>query len=291
MKLQLIIPALFLTFLSQAQQIPNGDFEDWQDSICFDYPSGPNMCNNIGLSPSNGWVFSYNTIGGATAYNYALARIKQSEISHSGKFALQLGNEASTHYNLGLTATNEFEFNVDLNNPPSFLELYSRISTDTNIIMSYNLALRSNSYYSVTNQVSNVYQKFLIPLDTLHLHEGINGITVSLSMVTAFYVEGNLYTVNLPADILFDSFKIVYDKPLSVDDSELSNAKTSICPNPFTNEILLKNYKGSISISDINGKNYYSNVSFSNEKINTESWPSGIYMLKTETKVQKIIKQ
>lgn len=291
MKLQLIFPALLIAFCSQAQQIPNGDFENWQDSICtYLKPYNfPNNCSTKGLAPNN-WNFSYNLNGGAQAV--PIAKINRSEISHSGKYALQLGNVASRHWSLGLTAVNDFELNVDLNNPPTFIELYSRISTDTNIIMSFNMRISSsNGYYSVKNQVSNNYQKFSIPLDSLYLNEGINEISLSISMIPEFYVLENLYTINLPADILFDSFNIVYGKPLSVDDSEFPNAQTSIFPNPFANEIRLKNHKGSISISDINGKIYYSNVSFLNDKINTENWPLGVYMLKTGSKVQKIIKQ
>jgi hypothetical protein len=62
-------------------------------------------------------------------------------------------------------------------------------------------------------------------------------------------------------------------------------------PNPFKDELQLKGFNGKVSIYDLAGNLYFETTLQTNETINSSTWPSGFYLLKTGNKVQKLIKQ
>lgn len=88
------------------------------------------------------------------------------------------------------------------------------------------------------------------------------------------------------------SFYLVKGQLLGLDDAELNNGSNStVYPNPFKEEINIRGFRGQVLITDLTGSTFYSNPFFDNQSIPTEEWPTGIYLLKTGDKVQKILKQ
>jgi hypothetical protein len=68
--------------------------------------------------------------------------------------------------------------------------------------------------------------------------------------------------------------------------SELS---VEVYPNPFGDYLNLNGYKGDVVVSDITGKVIYQ--VYSENKLETSNWDSGIYLLRLGSKVHKVTKR
>lgn len=69
--------------------------------------------------------------------------------------------------------------------------------------------------------------------------------------------------------------------------SEIEKNKIFIYPNPANNWIAIENYSGQVEIFNITGQKIFEEKSFS-EKINTSTWPNGLYLVKTGDLLTKV---
>ena len=179
--------------------------------------------------------------------------------------------------------------NVDIN----ALGLYTlgelRKSTDKNILESYQEAFKKYFLKSLTSRLTDYStNKFEI----IEAEKKSVNYTIVKSKIIANDNQPEMIIGNLAGGIsYFSSDSIFYDTTIvEINNSTLHN-KINIFPNPTKkNFTIFSNSVGSVNILDIKGKIIYSAIKKDYKlKINNANLPKGVYIVKLNKNIQKLI--
>lgn len=154
------------------------------------------------------------------------------------------------------------------------------VYSSENIISDNNNKICNNSLYNIYYTVK--YNTF-------------NATKVCWCTNDSAEIQSTIYDVNQSYDLGLVDFS-EYIRGCSIDTGTVlgiqpvaTNLKAEIYPNPFLDQLYLNGYKGSVRVSNLAGQiQFEGNIE---DNINTSSWKSGLYFIKTEDKIYKLYKR
>jgi len=264
----------FTLYCKAQTQIPNGGFENWQDSITL-----------------QSWhsLFEYEI--GEHPY--------KTTDSHSGNYAAEIVTIGDSTFSMTSAIflfsfdiiTEWFNAGVPINSKPSKLKGFYKHLNGTGNPIKISLSLtkwnnttskRDTLFFGefLDNQNKNVYTAFEIP------------ISYNPSNLTpdSFNIKA-MSSLTAGSSLLVDDFSFEYEN--GINDAEAENTIT-IFPNPSTGliNLSLKEKNNTVKIFDLQGREIYSQKFLSNKfEINLTEYRKGIYFLKVNNEIGTIIKK
>lgn len=104
------------------------------------------------------------------------------------------------------------------------------------------------------------------------------------------YQNGNDGYLNITSASTKESTFRLYKTVLTdLENSELAHNAINVYPNPFQDHFQFS-FEGQVGITNMSGNVVYEQGHSGETRLNTSSWPKGVYFLKVGDKVQKLIK-
>ena len=288
MKQFLLSFSILIGTLLQAQQIPNGSFENW-------------VQEPYGEEPNNWGEYSLQLMHDILP-NIVDSTIVKSEDAYSGSFAMELRSKALTGFlsdtivpvvmlNLKNSDTDSARMKID-----STLESLSGYIKQDLVNSAENGTAISITVYSEGDIIGigaqefdeniDEYTSFNIPI--LYMEEGQG------DFIEIMIIAGNSDNP-LPGNILkLDDFKLNYQST-PTNRKEIISSKIGVYPNPFVDQLTINSESTEAQeyeLYSLHGKMVLKG--FMSKKVNTinlSNLPPNIYFLKTDNQSIKLIKQ
>ena len=286
MKRLILAITILISISAQGQQIPNGDFETWEQES---YGEEPANWGELNLQLLNSF---FPGVLDST--------IVKSTSPYSGNYAMELRSKTNSIFGsppdtiipaviLNLKNSNIDSIKMKINNKLGSLSGY--IKQDI-INVDSNFTLISVLVYSASGDIVGVggekfdndiinYTRFDIPIYYL---DTIAGDSIEV------YITGGNSDLPIPGNVMtIDALELNYLNSTELSENKISNL--SVFPNPTNNiiNIALENYNGEINLEfyDLSGKLLKSTNS---KTLDIEEYSSGIYLLKVsyDNKFQKV---
>lgn len=263
-----IISLAFATFSFGQTPVPNGNFENWTDSVT-----------------AASWSSNNYSLGGILNYNF----VHQSTDAHGGTYAAKLvtANIPILGDMGGLVTLGSYDMLAGLSGgqgisgKPVKLKAYFKylpVSSDTMalivIMTKWNGSSRDTLFYNgvMTNTTVSAYTLVEIPIS-------YTPSTASPDTMNIIATSSAGYTPQIGSALFLDDLSFEYGASIN---ESADNSILSVFPNPTTGNItvLLNGASNTITVSNVLGEVIYSqNTTSKNLNIDLSSFADGIYML------------